>query len=159
MAEVGDKYIIEIAQVLNADMSHLYKDSLGKVPKKLYRVFGFNSLVFDEQGLEKLDKINTGVEQYYYEEGYKKGSEAAWEFAKTIINRDYHVNRAAFGTGSYDYLFSRPYSEIKDLEEHFDETKREIEDKQKKKINTLIDEIGQDTFNRLCGQCFAEREC
>ena len=43
MANVGDKFVIEIDSVF-----------VGKKAEKLYRVKGFNSLVFDDYGLEKL---------------------------------------------------------------------------------------------------------
>ena len=43
MANTGDKFVIEIDSVFG-----------GKNGEKLYRVKGFNSLVFDDYGLEKL---------------------------------------------------------------------------------------------------------
>ena len=43
MANAGDKFVIEIDSVFG-----------GKKGEKLYRVKGFNSLVFDDYGLEKL---------------------------------------------------------------------------------------------------------
>ena len=48
MAEIGDKFIIEVEQVYDAEYG---------VPK-LYRMKGFNSLVFDDVGLSKLQKYN-----------------------------------------------------------------------------------------------------
>lgn len=49
MAKAGDKYIIEIEEVYhgNPDMK----------PFELFRIKGFNSLVFDSAGLEKLEKF------------------------------------------------------------------------------------------------------
>lgn len=46
----GDKYIIEIGEV----QTH-YDDNGNKYP--LARIKGFNSLVFDEYGLKKLEKV------------------------------------------------------------------------------------------------------
>ena len=43
MANAGDKFVIEIDSVF-----------VGRHAEKLYRVKGFNSLVFDDYGLEKL---------------------------------------------------------------------------------------------------------
>lgn len=55
MAKVGDKYIIEIEEVLERNLP-----SDGTLPfdppTRLYRIKGFNSLVFDEHGLSKLEK-------------------------------------------------------------------------------------------------------
>lgn len=45
--KVGDRFIIEIGEI--------YHNDDGGAP--LYRVKGFNSLVFDESGLSKLQKI------------------------------------------------------------------------------------------------------
>ena len=46
--KVGEKYIIEIGSE--------YGSSTGDEPKKLYRAKGFNSLVFDERGLNMMEK-------------------------------------------------------------------------------------------------------
>lgn len=50
MPKVGDKYIIEIAEVIQIREM----ESVGF----LYRVKGFNSLVFDNVGLDKLEKYD-----------------------------------------------------------------------------------------------------
>lgn len=50
MANIGDKYIIEIAEAVE------------KRDGTLYRIKGFNSLVFDEAGLKKIEKVNEYVE-------------------------------------------------------------------------------------------------
>ena len=47
MANVGDKYIIEIAERIACDESH---------EGDLYRIKGFNTLIFDDYGLGKLEK-------------------------------------------------------------------------------------------------------
>ena len=48
---VGDKFIIEIGEVYNGDISE------NSNPKELYRIKGFRSLVFDNNGLDFLEKI------------------------------------------------------------------------------------------------------
>lgn len=53
----GDKYIIEIAEV----QTH-YDDNGNKYP--LARIKGFSSLVFDEYGLGKLEKVEEEKPQY-----------------------------------------------------------------------------------------------
>lgn len=70
--KVGNKYIVEIAQEYVQDYpTHLYKDSLLTAPKKLYRVVGFNSLVFDEAGLTKLTPLDVALEKSF-DDGYNK---------------------------------------------------------------------------------------
>lgn len=44
--KVGDKFIIEIAEVYE-----------GATSEPLYRIKGFNSLVFDKDGLDKLEEV------------------------------------------------------------------------------------------------------
>lgn len=48
---VGDKFILEIVDVHNGESSD----------KKLYRMKGFNSLVFDDNGLRKLEKVEKEI--------------------------------------------------------------------------------------------------
>ena len=50
---VGDKFVIEIGEVFVNGLS-FENDSK---PCELYRIKGFNSLVFDESGLDKLKKL------------------------------------------------------------------------------------------------------
>lgn len=52
---VGRKYVIEIEQAYSANMRKGSSDMVD--PIKLYKVKGFNSLVFDEQGLDKLKRM------------------------------------------------------------------------------------------------------
>lgn len=64
MYKVGDKFEIEIAEIFNSD--ELFSD------KQLYRIKGFNSLVFDEIGMNKLKRF---IDEYDlgFKEGYKIG--------------------------------------------------------------------------------------
>lgn len=89
----GDKFIIEI------DSEYCEHDDLGgfRTDKPLYRIKGFNSLVFDETGLKKLKKysepnIEDIQKEGYYEGyenghdfGYEKGLNDAWNAAHTIV--------------------------------------------------------------------------
>ena len=74
--EVGERYIIEISDVIATNNGNLAK------------IKGFNALVFDENGLDKLDKIESNVRlippaaleqikakerQAGYEQGFKDG--------------------------------------------------------------------------------------
>lgn len=153
MSKIGDKYIIEIAQEYDANMKNLYKDSLGEVPRKLYRIAGFNSLVFDEKGLEKLQKIDGNIAEWHfndgYEQGYDKGLKEAWALAKIILDRDYYSNEIIFGQGSYPWIFSQPCKEIKKKWDQYKEKQDEVTEKQREKVETLIAEIGREKFKKL----------
>lgn len=61
MYEVGDKFEIEID-----------RDFIDENDNRLYRIKGFNSLVFDENGLKKLKKRFDSYE-LGYRDGYKDG--------------------------------------------------------------------------------------
>lgn len=54
MAKVGDKFIIEIGEVFAAKGTYMAYGC----EENLYRVKGFNSLVFDDEGLSKLEKYD-----------------------------------------------------------------------------------------------------
>ena len=54
--KVGDKFIIEIAEVYENVLSGI--DAFeAAISEPLYRIKGFNSLVFDKNGLDKLEEI------------------------------------------------------------------------------------------------------
>lgn len=72
MYKKGDKFVIEIDDIMT-----------GCDSKILYRIKGFNSLVFDDYGLEQIGKLVNGVDSFSrslgrregYEEGFKDGVE------------------------------------------------------------------------------------
>lgn len=82
--KVFDRFVIEIAEVIE------------DVTTTLYRVKGFNSLVFDKYGLDKLKKIDANfkindiddmlAEYDIRKDGYNKGLQDAWKLAKKISN-------------------------------------------------------------------------
>lgn len=81
---VGDKFMIEIDKVVKG---------FSNDADKLYRIKGFNSLVFDEYGLDKLLKtpvtLHTDRElNNAKKEAYEAGLNEAWELAKTIYFED-----------------------------------------------------------------------
>lgn len=74
MAEKGDRFIIEIDDI--------FRDEHGK---PLYIIKGFNSLVFDEVGIEKLNKYDKIKERKAaHDLGYEHGLEEAWVAAGKI---------------------------------------------------------------------------
>ena len=59
----GDKFVIEIGEVIERH---------GEPP--LYKIAGFNALVFDEFGLNKLGKLTNGVDVLYVRSAFRKGA-------------------------------------------------------------------------------------
>ena len=79
------KYIVEIEE---KPLCVFDKDTQTYFPR-LWRVKGFNSLVFDEEGLSRLEELNSDyINEHYGElqdEAYQRGLEDAWEAAKKIF--------------------------------------------------------------------------
>lgn len=83
MPKLGDKYIIEIGEVYETlENSATVNDEQLMKPTFLYRIKGFNSLVFDETGLNKLEKYDAEAE-------YQRGLDDAWECARKIFGVKY----------------------------------------------------------------------
>lgn len=82
--QVGDKFVIEIEEICGCEE----RNALA-VPHTLYRAKGFNSLVFDEPGLDKLERLDGDyVNENFGElqdEAYAAGLNDAWELAKKIV--------------------------------------------------------------------------
>lgn len=67
--KIGDKFIIEIDEFFeNYDAN-----ATGAGPRWLYKAKGFNSLVFDEIGLSKMEKFDDGLFTKRYAEEYSRG--------------------------------------------------------------------------------------
>lgn len=88
MADIGDKFIIEIggyyfSEIAGGyDTGHEVPEEMLDKPAKLYRVKGFNSLVFDQNGLDRLEQY---IEESAAKEAYALGAEEAWECAQEIV--------------------------------------------------------------------------
>lgn len=108
---VGDKFVIEIAEIFRNNEDDIIHEA------ELYRIQGFNTLVFDDYGLDKLQKINPKLkiediddmlaEHDLKKESYEKGLTDAWELARKIAlyeenggySSEYIIN--AFGIQSH----------------------------------------------------------
>lgn len=113
---VGRKYVIEIEQEYSANMRKGSNDIVE--PVKLYKAKGFNSLVFDEQGLNKLKRMPE-LEQIeareaeidiIQETAYENGLHDAWEIAKKIECMDgYNGDELIemFGTDDIEAIFAK----------------------------------------------------
>ena len=79
------KYVIEIEE---KPLCVFDKDTQTYFPR-LWRVKGFNSLVFDEEGLSRLEELNSDYINEHFSDmqdtAYQKGLEDAWEAARKII--------------------------------------------------------------------------
>ena len=84
--EVNDKFIIEIAEVCTTDRRKSTEEG-----HTLYRVKGFNSLVFDNNGLDKLQKyeqptISEDTLEMERIKALNDGRNEAWELARKIAD-------------------------------------------------------------------------
>lgn len=75
--KVGNKFIIEIEEAVNVSANQ----------NTLYKIKGFNSLVFDNNGLNKLKSLESCFvpKSRSSQEIYNEGMNEAWKLAKTII--------------------------------------------------------------------------
>lgn len=115
-SKVGNKYVIEIEQEYSANMRKGSSDIVE--PVKLYKAKGFNSLVFDEQGLNKLKRmpelkqIDVAMAQIdiIQETAYENGLHDAWEIAKKIECMDGYDGDELiemFGTDGIEAIFAK----------------------------------------------------
>ena len=88
---MGKRYVIELED------EYLNKNGAKNGPELLYRVKGFNTLVFDEKGLERLEKASEKVETEATLENVERAIKAAYlagkkdgkaEALKELINSD-----------------------------------------------------------------------
>lgn len=124
--KVGDKFIIEIAEEFTGKC-------WCECPDLLYRIQGFNSLVFDENGLNILEKHEESsftqedcdrARQEGYEEGLKDAWEAARKIAASVLKGGLSgeelidiFNSATFGGIFAENTAAEAISKIKAYEE------------------------------------------
>lgn len=126
-SKVGRKYVIEIEQEYSANMRKGSSDMVE--PVKLYKAKGFNSLVFDEQGLSKLKRVPEleqiekerreweEAKQQAYENGLQDAWSLAWRISDTKDN-DFSLNDLIniFGIGDATFTQIRRMTPIEVLE-------------------------------------------
>lgn len=121
-SKVGNRYVIEIEQEYGANTRKGSSDIVE--PVKLYKAKGFNSLVFDEQGLSKLKNITDQAEedcekarQQAYENGLHDAWLLAWRIAEHEDN-DFSKNDLIniFGVGNTAFETIRRMTPIEALE-------------------------------------------
>ena len=138
---VGRKYVIEIEQEYSANMRKGSSDMVK--PIKLYKVKGFNSLVFDEQGLDKLkrmpelEQIDATMAEIdiIQKTAYENGLHDAWEIAKKIECMDGYDGDELikmFGTDDIESIFKKHTA---------NEVLEKIKTYEEQKAKTFNDEI------------------
>ena len=118
MVKAGDKFIIEIesayypacaftADDIGRSPSELM-DKVNKLNFELYKIKGFNTLVFDDNGLHKLERYQEPDKSLYFN-GWDSGTEDGWQLAKKVANLPAAVRDALFGYADPQFIF-RMYS-------------------------------------------------
>ena len=118
--KVGDKFVIEIEGIYENVLSNTFEVDISK---QLYRIKGFESLVFDKNGLDKLENAKNSL-PVPYSEAYKQGMNDAWDIARELCKTDYNDCTNIFGDESVEYVIKNLTPlEIKEKIESF---KKEI---------------------------------
>ena len=147
----GDMFIIEIGSTYTGG-GCLAIDGDSDDPIMLYKAKGFNSLVFDDNGLDKLEPYNKNLK---YNDGdlqvaYASGKEYAFSLFKALYCDDTFRNYREFiGTSSLKTLM-RACSTFADLKRRLDIAEEQLQKKPKEKnlTNKQIKAI-QNTLSEL----------
>lgn len=138
MANIGDKFIIEIAEKYMPDG---FADDMVS-PNILYRAKGFDSLVFDDKGIRKLEPCKESTE-----DAYRRGMKDAWDAARKVIAMWHEYENqgildrfeidGTWGESVLSILFlnQTPEHAIKQIKKFEDEQKRKIEAAEKMRIS------------------------
>lgn len=100
--KVGDKFIIEIAEVYENVLSGIDVFEAA-TSEPIYRIKGFNSLVFDKNGLDKLEKSKEFL-PIPYSEAYKKGMNDTWDIARELCKTGYSECTEMFGDETVEHV-------------------------------------------------------
>lgn len=135
----GDKFVIEIEDVYEQGNP------------TLYRIKGFNSLVFDARGLNKVPQLIDGINP----RSYDKGMEDAWELCRKIGSpktvSDTNRMFAFMKVGEFYDILTRDVHEMKSM---FEEWER------RQTPGDFIEyEIRQQAYEDCCGSCPQARKC
>ena len=116
--KVGDKFIIEIAEVYENELSGIDVFEAA-TSEPLYRIKGFNSLVFDKNGLDKIEKIKPTL-TVPYSEAYEKGMNDTWDIARELCKTGYSECNEIFGDETVEHVIKNYMPlEVKEKIEYF----------------------------------------
>lgn len=155
--KVGDKFVVEIAEVHDEPFNEV----------DLYRMKGFNSLVFDKNGLDKLQKYEEEViATKFYEKGrkealqevqncesygYEKGLQDAWKLARKIV---LDVSKGGIPERDMRSMFGEKWT-VSDILKNFtpQETLAKIEayEKEKEQEEIKVGDVVEDELARVKG--------
>lgn len=163
---MGTKYIIELE-------SEPFKQYVG-IDEPLYRVKGFNALVFDEVGISKLtpyaepdleqvrkeayDKCMDEAEMSAYklyspkiDEAYQRGLSDAWEAARKIAKLDTDEQKRLFGCFGI-YFVAHEYSASECIEKirQYEQTQKELEQEKEEEKPFSVDEFMRQYLDKFC---------
>lgn len=133
---MGQKYVIELEEMPFTNEAN---------GDKLWRVKGFNSLVFDEEGLKKLCTLRheTGiVNDARFVEGFERGKDKGidignaemWGIVRAIMllsnmgGMTYTQLEDCFGTSNPNEIFTMPWEVIKDKYYQWQQKKKKEEE-------------------------------
>lgn len=121
-ANVGDRFIIEIGAI--ADVQGFGADNNNI--DTLYKVKGFNSLVFDDNGIKKLAKVNDLKDEVEeaYKKGYAKAMEDIQKAVRTLLAMDYNDKALYFG-GSHITAEILSEFDVREIVERLEAYKKE----------------------------------
>ena len=141
----GDKFVIEIEDVYEQGNP------------TLYRIKGFNSLVFDARGLDKVPQLVDGI----HPRSYNKGMEAAWEILKEVIEIYAETRTGPCGTYA-DVLDKHSRNKIISIMGNGPYLVREKLESWKEKHKqplTVEQQIRQEAYEECCISCPQARKC
>lgn len=166
---MGTKYIIELE-------SEPFKQYVG-IDEPLYRVKGFNALVFDEVGISKLTPYaepdlervrveayqkgyETGYEDGYNEPGknqqeaYQRGLNDAWEAVRKIYDKSQEDRLEIFPEASTfvvaDICDRYSASEAIEKIRQYEQTQKELEQEKEEEKPFSVDEFMRQYLDKFC---------
>ena len=119
---MGKKYIIEIEEEPLVRKSALHGETA------VWRASGFNSLVFDNNGLCKQHEVELHAIAYTNgkQDGYQKGLNDAWDAARKICDMKWTKRNEVFGIDVYADIIALPVSECIEKIRQYEQEKEEI---------------------------------
>lgn len=142
--KVGDKFVVEIGDIYETTSNLPFED-------ELYKISGFNSLVFNDFGLDKLDKLDsdyitdnfTELQDDLYDSGYVDGMLKTWGIAKELFEYSSELYEI-FGFNEMNQYMSINY-----VLNNFtpQQAKTKIEEWEKSKEEIKVGDVVTDTSN------------